>query len=404
MSAAPVRHRAFEAAWYAQAMLRQLVLIYPTMAIMMQQQGIQAVSLALLFMIWSGTVVILELPTGVLADRVPRRVVLVVSGVFKGAAFLVWWLLPGFWGFALGFVVLSVGSAARSGTSEAFLHDTLVAQGRPESFEHIYGREQAASTGGVAVALMLGGWAAESGYTLPLLLSALAPWSSALLVALALREPPAATEIKPGTAFSTLASGMREILGHRLLVLLVAMIALLPTVYEVLEEFVGPLFDELGFSLTAVGLIYGLAFLAQAVSVMLAYRLRTVGLERLCGLFALGGAALAIGVLAGGMPAAAALCGYFAISGIARVLLQGRLQGAIRGHARATITSAAGLLQEVFSLAVYLGVGLAAQWLDWRLAVAGAGAWLVVSAVAFAAVAAGRPARREPAGGGDVRP
>ena len=377
------RDRTFEGVWYAQSLLRELVLIYPTAAIMMQHQGIPAVSLSVLFMIWSGASVLLEVPTGVLADRVSRRNLLVLSGAVKGFAFVIWWLAPVFWGFAAGFIVWSLGSALRSGTAEAFLHDTLAYQGRLADFERIYGWGHAVGTAGVAAALLLGGWMAEGGYQWPLLLSVAAPWAASLLIFVGLREPPRSAPAQAGSFLGTLRDGLDEVRGRRLAGLVVAMIALLPTVYDVLEEYVGPLLDELDFSLTGVGLAYGLAFVIRAVSMAGAYRLGVPSLSRLCALFVAGGVVLSVGAAAGGITAVFGLCGYFALSGIADVLLRSRLQRFIRGHARATITSFAGLLQEVFSLVLYLGIGMAAQGFGWQPAVAGAGLWLMLCAALF---------------------
>jgi MFS family permease len=257
--------RAFAAAWCGQAFLRELVLIYPTAAIMMQQQGVSALSLSVLFMIWSTAAVVLEVPSGVLADRMSRRSLLVAAGLIEGGAFLIWLAVPQFWGFAIGFVVWSLASALRSGTSEAFLHDTLAAAGCPAAFERMYGWEQAASAAGVTLALLLGGWAAEGGFVLPLLLSALAPWCAALLVLVALREPARVPVPAEEGYFGTLAAGLREIMSSGTLPLIVAITALLPTVYDVVEEFVPPLLHELEFSLSAVGIAYALELPLQVL-------------------------------------------------------------------------------------------------------------------------------------------
>ncbi|TDJ30161.1 MAG: hypothetical protein E2O59_03085 [Gammaproteobacteria bacterium] len=91
----------FEWVWYAHGFLRELVLIYPTYAIMMQQGGISAIELSTLFIIWSFALFVFEVPSGILADRISRRNLLVISGMIKGSTFLIWWLVPGFAGSKL---------------------------------------------------------------------------------------------------------------------------------------------------------------------------------------------------------------------------------------------------------------------------------------------------------------
>ena len=82
----------FEWVWYAHGFLRELVLIYPTYAIMMQQGGISAIELATLFIIWSFALFVFEVPAGILADRISRRNLLVVSGVVMAGSFCEFWI------------------------------------------------------------------------------------------------------------------------------------------------------------------------------------------------------------------------------------------------------------------------------------------------------------------------
>ena len=81
-----------------------------------------------------------EVPTGMLADRVPRRAALAAAGVVQGAGFALWLLAPGFPGFAAGFALWAVGGALTSGALEALLFDALTALGAPERFPRLLGR------------------------------------------------------------------------------------------------------------------------------------------------------------------------------------------------------------------------------------------------------------------------
>src|SRR5262249_38802882 len=119
----------FEAAWYAAGYLRELVLIYPTYAIMMSEHGVSPLALSALFILWTGTALALDGPTGALGDRYSRKRLLVASNLVKGLAFLPWLVEPSVFGYALGFVLWGAGSSLGSGTLEAFLYDALRARG-----------------------------------------------------------------------------------------------------------------------------------------------------------------------------------------------------------------------------------------------------------------------------------
>src|SRR4030095_2969548 len=137
-------------AWYAYGYLREVVLIYPVYAIMFGQHGISAIQLSTLFVVWAGSALVFEVPSGVLADRYSRKRLLVLSGLIKGSAFIVWWISPDFVGYLMGFVLWGAGSSRVSGTSESFLFDTLAQRSDGGSFARIYGRGMAASSLGIA--------------------------------------------------------------------------------------------------------------------------------------------------------------------------------------------------------------------------------------------------------------
>ena len=59
------------------------MLIYPVAAIMMGEHGVEPFDLSLLFALWWLAVVAPEVPTGVLADRVSRRRLLIVSRLVR---------------------------------------------------------------------------------------------------------------------------------------------------------------------------------------------------------------------------------------------------------------------------------------------------------------------------------
>ena len=57
---------------------------------------------------------------------------------------------------------------------------------------------------------------------------------------------------------------------------------------------------------------------------------------------------------------------YSTCAAIAEVLLQTRLQHGIEGTTRATVTSAAGVVEGIFEFPLYLSIGLVAQFSGWQ--------------------------------------
>ncbi|NKB97304.1 MAG: MFS transporter [Pseudomonadales bacterium] len=350
-------------AWYVYCVLGELVLIYPTYLIMMESSGISPFGLASLLAIWAGTTLVFEVPSGVFGDLFNRKTVLIAGAAIEACAFVTWLLFPNFWGFALGFTIWSFGSSLASGTAEAYLYEALDDQA---VFQKVYGRTEAVSSGAVAVALLTGGILAETGFTLPLLLSSLAPIGAAVVVWLFL--PPASnakTDDEPEGVWvsfaTTLRSGIKAISNSPRLLFLILAPATLGALTGVLEEFVGVIFAELSFSLTIVGLIYAGVWFARTIGSLCAEHLPpSLYLPLLLSL--LGCALLALfSYVADPLWVIFAMMFLFGVSGIVDVIYGAQIQNKVDDDHRATVTSIGSMALEVNAIVGFFLFGYLAQ-------------------------------------------
>lgn len=86
------------------------------------------------------SMLVAEIPTGYLGDRLGRRASLVVGNVLMVLALLAWVLLQTPLEYVLINVVWATGTAFRSGTADAWLYELLDSRGRGEEFARISGR------------------------------------------------------------------------------------------------------------------------------------------------------------------------------------------------------------------------------------------------------------------------
>ncbi len=380
-----MKNRHIEPVWLAQSFVDDLILIYPVYAIMMLAEGVNEFELSLLFVIWAAAAFTFEIPSGVVADKIDRRLYIFLGSLAGAAGFLAWWRWPTFAGFAGGFVLWSLGSAIHSGTQQSLLYDILVEQGRTSAFARIYGRGKAASSVAVLLAMALGGFLAQNGYEAVLLLSALAPFVSGLLVLGLIREPKRShadpgTEEVPERPFREALLSLRRQPRLRLIAL---MFIVFVGLAGVVDEYLGPLLkEELAMSLGTIGLIYGGVLGCQAFGSAIAHHFGRVGLATAGQVSAFSHCLLAAGLLLGVTQGAVwlvlALCLYFVAMGTVQVLLETGLQNEIEISARATITSVAGAGLEVWATALFLAIGALAVRYDWSLAL------LLVAAAAVA--------------------
>ena len=80
----------------------------------------------LLQAIYSVTIVVLEIPSGYLADAVGRKKTLVFGAIMGFFGFLTYSFSYGFIGFLIAEIILGIGQSMLSGADSALLYDTLL--------------------------------------------------------------------------------------------------------------------------------------------------------------------------------------------------------------------------------------------------------------------------------------
>lgn len=311
-----------------------------------------------------------EVPSGALADRFSRRGCLVVAGLLQAAAFGVWLALPGFTGYAAGFVVWGLGGALLSGAQEALLHDGLAAVGAADRYATVQGWVTAAGLAAQVPAAVLATLLyAVGGFGLVGLVSVGVAGVTALL-ALRLPDPPDVPDTEdddePGY-LDALRLGVREAAAAPVVRGAVVAVAVVGG-FDAIEEYF-PLLaaawtvpvDLVPPAMLAISLAGALGAAAAGVANRLPAAAHAA-------LFATALALLgATGVLATPLAIVPVAVGY-GLYRVVLVVVDARLQEAITGPARATVTSVAGFAVEVGGLALFgvwaLG-GLVAVVLVW---------------------------------------
>lgn len=119
---------------------------YPVLAILFLDFGLTLEQFALLNAIWAASIVVLEVPSGALADRWGRaRMVQLASGFMVAEmAVLVFVPLDHPWvvfaAFAVNRVLSGAGEACASGADEALAYDSLKAEGRESEWPSVLRR------------------------------------------------------------------------------------------------------------------------------------------------------------------------------------------------------------------------------------------------------------------------
>jgi MFS family permease len=338
------------------ALVADTIPLYPLYALLFADTGLSDAEISVLFAIWSAVGVVIEVPTGALADRFSRRGCLVAAGLVQACGFAAWLTFPGSVGFAAGFVLWGIGGSLVSGSQEALLYDGLRAAGAEDQYARINGRVTAVELiAQFPAALAATALFAVGGY-------ALAGWVSvgvcvlSSVLAARIPEPPRVPDEDEDDDelgyLATLRSGVAEAAAKPGVAgVLVAAMAL--GAFDAVEEYFPLMVAGWGVPVAWVPLADLPIVLAGVAGAALAGRAARLPTPLLAGLLAaamvLFGAAGWIGTPVG--VAAVALC--YGVYRSALVVVDARLQDRIDSRSRATVTSVAGLGTDVLSFAVY---------------------------------------------------
>jgi len=188
-----------------------------------QSAGLNPFQLVLVGTVLESAVLLFEIPTGVVADLISRRLSVVIGYILIGLGFILEGSFPLFWTILLAQVTWGIGATFTSGAEEAWLADEL----GEERLTAVYLRgSQMAQIGTLAGIIASVGLATISLNT-PIVAGGAGITVLGLLLALFMpergfRPAPAADRSSWQNAGSTLRKGLSLVRGRRVLILMMA--------------------------------------------------------------------------------------------------------------------------------------------------------------------------------------
>lgn len=385
--------------------------LYALYALLFEDTGLSQAQISLLFVLWSATAFVAEVPSGALADRYSRRRCLVASSLFQALGFALWITLPGFVAFAAGFVLWGFGGSLVTGAYESLLYEGLVERQAEEHYARVNGWvgalaliSQIPAAGAATLLFSLGGYNLVGWASMGVCLAAAAlatrlpeparagapsappdrasPSRQGPLPAPLPQSGPAGHGVNPAVSIAESAPdphgyltllriGIREAVSNPVVRTALIAAALIGGL-DGLEEYFPLMAKDWGVPTALIPVaILGLP-LAGAAGAAFGGRAGritggTLGSILFGALVLLG--AMALVALPAGLAGVAV---FYALHQMILVVVDARLQATIEGSARATITSVASLGTELVAIALF------AAWAAQGLLLV-AGIWLVVA-------------------------
>lgn len=353
--------------YYIQTFCYDFIFGYAIFPAFFQLQGVSPEIIATILAFWAAGIIALEIPSGILADIMDRRILLVLSPICKATCFLIWIFSDGRLElYFAGMAFWSLASALRSGTKEALLFDHVSHHDQIPQYTAILSKERALQEFATPLGAIMGGLIAQLDLELvfwtsmvPLLICAIA--SAHVVVPHRARERALALV---ATRIPTLLHATwNEFMLRRQVRRVTLYVALCVTFLGTLEDFNQLFLLAINAPIWSLGLIVGGLGILRIAFAYQAHRLERVPAFTSVAPFCSGLALFVSGFLTP-VWAAIAMAAAFILIAPLLVLTTSEFQKALDGVSRATTTSVMSAFVEIVSVAFNLLIAFLFSQLD----------------------------------------
>ncbi len=145
-----------------------LMFILPVIVPYWHSKGLNQAQIGWLQTAFTAIVLIMQLPTGRLADKYGRRRLVIIGTVLTSIGFAFYALADNFAGMLLAETILGLGTSARSGADLALLRGELEETDEVASEKRTIGLLSSFSAAGELISAVIGGWLASWAFGWPL--------------------------------------------------------------------------------------------------------------------------------------------------------------------------------------------------------------------------------------------
>ncbi|MCA9379591.1 MFS transporter [Candidatus Dojkabacteria bacterium] len=243
-----------------------------------ENKGLSPASTMFLLSLQEFLLIFLEVPTGVIADKISRRVSVALGYILTSLPFLIIPFTDSYLLFIAIFSIKAVGKALTSGADNSLLYDLLSDYNSTELYKKILNKSKSLMMLVTAVCIFIGGFLAEINIELTLIL----PFPLMLIGAISvilMDEPETsrkAKEIQQQNYLKHTTEAFRSILGNRQLLILSLIWSIVMGLIVNLKWIYTPIFQALELNLAVIGGLTTGLYLLRSILAFISVRLMQI--------------------------------------------------------------------------------------------------------------------------------
>ncbi len=250
--------------FYLFRLLATTHLFVPIAVLFFSSRGLGFDKAMLLNTIWCGAVLLFDVPTGALADRIGRRRTMMLGSATMSISCILFYSADTFWMFAVASTLSALAMTMISGADSAYLYDMLSEHGLEHEYPRREGTASAAHFSGLGLAFCFSGLVAKVDLGLPYLITAVTSLG-AFMVAANMRESRAPERLRVKLEplrmlrvyHGHIRTALREIRSQQALMWTIGYSTLLFVLIRVTDYVYPPYLKAAGFDVLTTGLIFG---------------------------------------------------------------------------------------------------------------------------------------------------
>ncbi|MBL4938482.1 MFS transporter [Clostridium sp. YIM B02515] len=338
---------------YAYSFFHSLIFAYVIERLYWASRGITSQQVVYIEIIYAAVVILLEVPTGSLADKWSKKILMVFHAVFSLLEFIILIYAHSFWHFALAVTMAGIGKSLCSGTSNALVFESLKMNRDTECFERVLGRIGFYDYFAAMLAALLGSFvAAKSSYITTYWMSLISVMIS-VIIACFFKEPKAAYEKEEVISYFRHMAAAFNFLKDKSAIKFILFFGIVTgAVFTYIDEFWQTYLQAINVPVILFGVISASRMISSSLSGIYAYKLKnkfsnktifsTVIIVLLSSIFGASVLKTSLGIIP--------LIISFAAYGVVEPLVLGYLHHRTESKIRATVESFQSLALRVFTI------------------------------------------------------
>jgi len=153
--------------FYLYRVFCSLMFIIPIFVLFYQDNGLSMTQVMILQSVYTAIIMILVVPSGIVADYIGRKKVLITNAVLFSISWFWFALSYSFAGFLIAEIVMALSTAMWMASGTAFFYDNLKELGRERKFKKLFGNVIGINYFGGALASLAGGYIAVYSLRIP---------------------------------------------------------------------------------------------------------------------------------------------------------------------------------------------------------------------------------------------